>query len=373
MTWYWNGLLETIPLFLSPIISTLNVIPGTCFRPRSPPEVLGSLCRRSQSLPLPTSGGGVDFPMSGWGWWIGAYPQYWRFSEWEYDDSLDGMGYPIFRQTYNLYSAFWTQISLSYDMSHWLSWYFLVKMYGWYFWRLPTCSGLMWPACFGFDFFTLRIPIADVKTTMSPCKRTCWQKRFAAFTVEPGTFCCIAARCMMLCRRIALSMLREDDHRWGQVVGKMGSSIPNFTIKWWYKKSQWVVYGTVLPTWIFLGPTSLDNFQVEAELQLKDNVVELNGSLFWVTKCEDIEGWHLAWLGVGVKSGVPPKFDGLQVVIMLHFYWAIPWNIEGLVAEAKKWPQVAKSKDMAQGFVKNLGGVRIVYGLYGVRCILSSL
>ena len=71
-----------------------------------------------------------------------------------------------------------------------------------------------------------------------------------------------------------------------------------------------MVYGTVLPTWIFLGPTSLNNFQVEAELQLKDtslndfqveaelqlkdNIVELNGSLFWVTKCEDIEGWHLA-------------------------------------------------------------------------------
>lgn len=30
--------------------------------------------------------------------------------------------------------------------------------------------------------------------------------------------------------------------------------------------------------------------QVEAELQLKDNIVELNGSLFWVTKCEEESG-----------------------------------------------------------------------------------
>ena len=42
------------------------------------------------------------------------------------------------------------------------------------------------------------------------------------------------------------------------------------------------------------GPIFWSNFEVEADLQLKDNVVELNGSLFWVTKCEDIEGWHLA-------------------------------------------------------------------------------
>ena len=92
------------PVFLSPIISTLNAIPGrSCFRPRSPPEVLGSLCRRSQSLPLPTSGGGVDFPMSGWGWWMGHTLNTGVFPR-EYDDSLDGMGYPIFRQTYILLS-----------------------------------------------------------------------------------------------------------------------------------------------------------------------------------------------------------------------------------------------------------------------------
>lgn len=78
--------------------------------------------------------------------------------------------------------------------------------------------------------------------------------------------------------------------------------------------------------------------------------------IWWSTSCH-----HVAFL-----LGHTLKYRGA-----ISFFYGT--NIRWLVAEAKKWPQVAKSKDMTQGFVKNLGGVRIVYGLYGVRCILSSL